>query len=92
MRLILRSQVRAATAPAASVRLAGIERRAWIEAMFAEHLPRSGPRREEAIAALANNGSVWTLLHQARHSMAETSATIERLARSALDPETPRAA
>lgn len=92
MRLVMRSQVRAATVSAAIARPAGAERRAWIEALFAEHLPRGGSRRDEAIEALARNGEVWQLLHQARHSMAETSAAIERLARTALRDEVAQAA
>lgn len=96
MRLVLRSQVRAAavSAPAprqTATRQNGDARRAWIEALFGDHLPRGGARREAAIDALAGDGSVWRVLHQARHSMVETSAAIERLARAALSGE-PRAA
>ena len=91
MRIVLRSQVRSAAAPSPS-RPAGEGRRAWIEALFADHLPRGGPVRERAIQTLAHDHSVWRLLHQARHSMAETSATIERLARAALTAEPLRAA
>ena len=95
MRLLMRSQARAATFPAiraASPRLAGDERRAWIEALFGDYLPRARPERERAIEVLAGDGRVWRLLHQVRHSMAETSATIERLARAALEAEPARAA
>ena len=91
MRIVLRSQVRSAVAPNPS-RPAGDGRRAWIEALFADHLPRGGPVRERAIPTLAHDHSVWRLLHQARHSMAETSAVIERLARAALAAEPLRAA
>ena len=56
------------------------QRRAWIEALFAGHLPHHPGRREASIAALAADGEVWRLLHQACHSMAETNALIERLA------------
>ena len=91
MRIVLRSHARSAAAPAAS-RPAGEARRAWIEALFADHLPRHPAARERAIAALAGDGSVWRVLHQARHSMAETSAVIERLARAALSAEPLRAA
>jgi len=91
MRIVLRSQVRAAAVPAAA-RPVGEGRRAWIEALFADHLPRHPATREQAIATLAGDGSVWRVLHQARHSMAETSATIERLARAALAAEPLRAA
>lgn len=91
MRIVLRSQLRAAAVKAAP-RPTGAARRDWIEALFADHLPRGGPQRERAIQALAHDHSVWRLLHQARHSMAETSATIERLARAALASEPLRAA
>lgn len=87
MRVILRSQLRAASAPLprpAAHRAAGDERRAWIEALFADHLPRARQQRERTIEVLAGDGKLWALLHQARHSMAETSATLERLARRAL--------
>lgn len=86
MRLIERSQVPAPPAgavPAAGQR-SGDGRRAWIEALFATHLPRTHREREAAIAALAGDRSVWALLHQARHSLAETNAAIERLARLAI--------
>ena len=92
MRVILRSQLRAAFAPLPrqpGPRAAGDERRAWIEALFGEHLPRSPHERERAIAALAGDRGVWAMLHQARHSMAETTATIERLARSAMRQDEP---
>jgi len=91
MRLVLRKPAPAAQAvPHAP--FAGAGRRAWIEALFGDHLPRDPARRERAIDALAGDGSVWHLLHQARHSMAETTATIERLARAALATEPLRAA
>ena len=95
MRLLLRSQAPAAFAP--SARPAGLiatggERRAWIEALFGDYLPRTRPDRERAIEVLADDGSVWRMLHQVRHSMAETSATIERLARAALEADPARAA
>ena len=95
MRLLMRSQARAAYAPPA--RPAGLiatggERRAWIEALFGDYLPKALSERERAIEKLAGDGSVWRMLHQVRHSMAETSATIERLARAALEPEPLRAA
>ena len=96
MRLLVRSHTRAAFVPApraaAGHRAVGDERRAWIEALFGDHLPRSRPDRERAIEVLADDGRVWRLLHQVRHSMAETSATIERLARAALEAEPARAA
>ncbi len=63
---------------------AGEPRREWIEALFDNHLPRGIERRESAIAVLASDGEVWRLLHQARHSMSETTATIERLAARAV--------
>ena len=94
MRLLMRSHTRATVAPAAravGLRTAGDERRAWIEALFGEHLPRSPGERDRAIEALVGDAGVWRMLHQARHSMAETSATIERLARGALAAE-PRCA
>ena len=62
----------------------GEARREWVEALFANHLPREIERRESAIAALAGDGEVWRLLHQARHSMTETTTTIERLAARAI--------
>lgn len=85
MRLLLRNH-RRVHAPAATRTPAplGEARRAWIEALFDNHLPRSGERRERAIAALVGDGEVWRLLHQARHSMNETTATIERLATRAI--------
>jgi hypothetical protein len=99
MRLLMRSQTRVANVTAASAanrRLApwtsGEERRAWIEALFADHLPRTRAERDRAIEVLAGDGGVWRLLHQVRHSMAETSAAIERLARAALEAEPARAA
>lgn len=104
MRLLMRSQARAAYAPAAyapavpaAVRrptqsLDGDERRAWIEALFGDHLPRARPERDRAIEVLVSDAGVWRMLHQVRHSMAETSATIERLARAALEVEPLRAA
>ena len=95
MRLLLRSQIRAANLSAiraAGHRQSGDERRAWIEALFGDHLPRTRPERDRAIEVLAGDGSVWRLLHQVRHSMTETSATIERLARSALEVEPASAA
>ena len=95
MRVILRSQLRAAFAPLPrqpGPRAAGDERRAWIEALFGDHLPRNPHQRERAIEALAGDRGVWAMLHQARHSMAETTATIERLARAALAEGTPQAA
>ena len=94
MRLLMRSHTRAAIAPAAraiGLRTAGDERRAWIEALFGEYLPRSPGERNRAIEVLVDDAGVWRMLHQARHSMAETSATIERLARGALAAE-PRCA
>lgn len=94
MRLLMRSQTRAAIVPAAraaGLRNAGEERRAWIEALFGDHLPRSPSERNRAIEALVGDAGVWRMLHQARHSMTETSATIERLARGALEAE-PRCA
>ena len=95
MRLLMRSQARAAYSPTA--RLAGLiatpgERRAWIEALFGDHLPKALSERNRAIEVLAGDGSVWRILHQVRHSMAETSATIERLARAALEDQPLRAA
>ena len=96
MRLLVRSHTRAAVVPApraaAGHRAVGDERRAWIEALFGDYLLRSRPDRERAIEVLADDGRVWRLLHQVRHSMAETSATIERLARAALEAEPARAA
>lgn len=99
MRLLMRSQARAACSPASlpSGRPAGLiatggERRAWIEALFGDHLPKALSERERAIERLAGDGSVWRMLHQVRHSMAETSATIERLARAALEDQPLRAA
>ena len=85
MRLLARSH-RRAHAPALNRTPAplGEQRREWIEALFDSHLPRGSERRESAIAALAGDGEVWRMLHQARHSMAETTATIERLAASAV--------
>lgn len=59
-------------------------RREWVEALFDHHLPRGIEQRESAIATLARDGEVWRLLHQARHSMSETTATIERLAARAV--------
>ena len=91
MRLIVRSDLRVSAAlpvppvgPVPGPCAAGEARRAWIEALFGEHLPRTRQRRDAAIDVLAADRSVWALLHQARHSMAETTATIERLARRAL--------
>lgn len=95
MRLLMRSQARAACSPAtrpAGLIATGGERRAWIEALFGDHLPKALSERERAIERLAGDGSVWRMLHQVRHSMAETSATIERLARAALEAEPLRAA
>ena len=105
MRLLMRSQTRAATAHAASgsapragglqtggFQAGGDERRAWIEALFGDHLPRSSSERDRAIEVLVGDAGVWRMLHQARHSMAETSATIERLARGALAGEVLQAA
>ena len=95
MRLLMRSQTRVAIAPPArpsGLLASGGERRAWIEALFGDHLPKTLSERERAIAVLAGDGSVWRMLHQVRHSMAETSATIERLARAALEAEPLRAA
>ena len=103
MRLLMRSQARAAYSPTSrpaglpSSRPAGLvatggERRAWIEALFGDHLPKARGERDRAIEALAGDGSVWRMLHQVRHSMAETSATIERLARAALEDQPLRAA
>ena len=99
MRLLMRSQAHAADAPAirAAVRrpaqnLGRDERRAWIEALFGDHLPKALSERDRAIGVLADDGSVWRMLHQVRHSMTETSATIERLARAALEVEPARAA
>lgn len=83
MRLLVRNDPRtpaAARQPKAPQKPLGELRREWIEALFDSHLPRGLERRENAIAALASDGEVWRLLHQARHSMAETTATIERLA------------
>ena len=95
MRLLMRSQTRAACSP--SARPAGLiatngERRAWIEALFGDYLPKARGERDRAIEVLAGDGSVWRMLHQVRHSMAETSATIEHLARAALEAEPLRAA
>ena len=95
MRLLMRSQARAAYSPTA--RPAGLiattgERRAWIEALFGDYLPKARSERDRAIEVLADDGSVWRMLHQVRHSMAETSATIERLARAALEDQPLRAA
>ena len=84
MRMILRSHRRQhvpASPPAP--RTSADARRDWIVALFGAYLPRSGERRDSAIAALAEDGEVWRMLHQARHSMSETNATIERLAASA---------
>ena len=95
MRLLMRSQTRAAIAPPArpaGLLATGGERRAWIEALFGDHLPRTRSERDRAIDVLAGDAGVWRMLHQVRHSMAETSATIERLARAALDVEPARAA
>lgn len=99
MRLLMRSQARAANAPAirAAVRhpaqtLGGDERRAWIEALFGDHLPRTRAERDRAIEVLVNDAGVWRMLHQVRHSMAETSATIKRLAHAALAAEPAQAA
>lgn len=95
MRLLMRSQIRAANVPAIRAArhcMGGDERRAWIEALFGDYLPRNVPERERAIEVLAGDCSVWRMLHQVRHSMAETSATIERLARAALDAAPLRAA
>ena len=99
MRLLMRSQAHAADASAirAAVRrpaqnLGRDERRAWIEALFGDHLPRTRAERDRAIEVLVCDGGVWRMLHQVRHSMAETSATIERLARAALEVEPARAA
>jgi len=93
MRIVLRSQVRVHSAPNTPTPVShGAERREWIEALFGEHLPRGAAARNRAIDALAGDGRVWRLLHQARHSMAETSATIERLARAALSTESAQAA
>jgi hypothetical protein len=97
MRVILRSQLRAPSAPppppSAGPRAAGDARRAWIEALFGDHLPRGRHERERAIAVLAADRGLWAMLHQARHSMAETTATLERLARRAVaDLEPLRAA
>lgn len=95
MRLLMRSHARASVAP--SARPAGLiasggERRAWIEALFGDHLPEATGERERAIERLASDGGVWRMLHQVRHSMAETSATIEHLARAALEDQPLRAA
>ena len=95
MRLLMRSQTRVAIAPPArpsGLLASGGERRAWIEALFGDHLPKALSERERAIAVLAGDGRVWRMLHQVRHSMAETSATIERLARAARDDQPLRAA
>ena len=95
MRLLMRSQARAAHAPAiraATRPITGDERRAWIEALFGAHLPRARAERDRAIEVLVSDAGVWRMLHQVRHSMAETSATIERLARAALEAEPLRAA
>ena len=89
MRLLVRCHPRApvpalpwkTTVPARPQSKSGSEsRREWIEALFDNHLPRGIEQRERAIATLARDGEVWRLLHQARHSMSETTATIERLA------------
>ena len=86
MRLLLRSHRRVHAPPLARTPVPlGESRRTWIEALFDSHLPRGGERRESAIAALVGDREVWRLLHQARHSMAETTATIERLAARAVD-------
>ena len=95
MRLLMRSQTRVAIAPPArpsGLLASGGERRAWIEALFGDHLPKALSERERAIAVLAGDGSVWRMLHQVRHSMAETSVTIERLARAAREDQPLRAA
>ena len=99
MRLLMRSHAHAAYAPAirAAARrpaqnLGRDERRAWIEALFGDHLPRSRTERDRAIDVLVGDAGVWRMLHQVRHSMAETSATIERLARAALEAKPARAA
>jgi hypothetical protein len=86
MRPFVRPQHHSSSPPAARpvTRRPGDERRNWIEALFATHLPRDAARRERAIAQLADDGEVWRLLHQARHSMAETTRTIEALAARAL--------
>ena len=84
MRLLLRSHRRSHAPAASRAALPGAARREWIEALFDSHLPRGSEPRENAIAALARDGEVWRLLHQARHSMDETTATIERLAAGAL--------
>ena len=92
MRLIVRSPVRSPSlppVPAARPRAQRDERRAWIEALFGPHLPRARHQRERAIDILAGDGMVWRLLHQVRHSMTETSATIERLARAAVAEASP---
>ena len=95
MRLLMRSKAGAAcsatTRPAGLIATGG-ERRAWIEALFGDHLPTTRCERERAIEALAADGSVWRMLHQVRHSMTETSATIERIARAAVEGEPARAA
>ena len=95
MRLLMRSEAYAAYAPAiraAKTPVSGDERRAWIEALFGDHLPRARTERDRAIEVLMGDAGVWRMLHQVRHSMAETSATIERLARAALEAEPARAA
>ena len=105
MRLLVRSQTHAAPtsadiaaaviAPATRatrLRTSGDERRAWIEALFGDHLPRNRSERDRAIDALVSDAGVWRMLHQSRHSMAETSATIERIARGAIEAEPLRAA
>ena len=95
MRLLLRNQHRSPSLPSRRPlpRRVGEERRTWIEALFGTHLPRDAATRERAIALLAGDGEVWRLLHQARHSMAETTRTIEALAARAIsDLEPLRAA
>ncbi|HUQ12701.1 MAG TPA: hypothetical protein VM055_00305 [Novosphingobium sp.] len=86
MRLTVRSQFRLSAVPPVlpAAHRSGDARRTWIEALFGAHLPRETARRERAIASLAEDGEVWRKLHQSRHSMAETTATIERLAARAL--------
>ena len=86
MRLTVRSPFRSSAAAAApdAPRRQSEACRTWIEALFGAHLPREMQRRERAIATLAEDGEVWRSLHQVRHSMAETTATIERLAARAI--------